>query len=267
MIPKKIHYCWFGGKPLPEEYKKNIESWKKHMPDYEIIRWDETNYDINKNPYTKYTYENKKWAFLTDYARLDIIYNNGGLYFDTDVEVIKSFDDLLNNKAFMGVECGGYVATGLGFGAEKGHHALKMNMDCYTQLKVEKDGSITLINCPLVTTKLFNKYGLNDKNTIHNVLDVAIYPTEYFCPMDYKTGVINITQNTYSIHKYSYSWGSYIDKQWVKYNQLKHKHFMLRILYPLVCLFYFYPVKIINNIINKGLIKTLSRIIKGGRQN
>ena len=103
MIPKKIHYCWFGGNPLPEDVKRYIESWKKYCPDYDLIRWDESNYDVHKNAYVELAYQNKKWAFLTDYARLDIIYEHGGIYLDADVELIHSLDDLLQNSCYMGM--------------------------------------------------------------------------------------------------------------------------------------------------------------------
>ena len=103
MIPKKIHYCWFGGNPLPELAIRCIESWKKYCPDYEIIRWDESNYDVTKNKYMYQAYENKRWGFVPDYARLDIIYNYGGIYLDTDVELLNSLDDLLDQKCFLGI--------------------------------------------------------------------------------------------------------------------------------------------------------------------
>ena len=109
MIPKKIHYCWFGRGEKPKLAKKCIESWKKYCPDYEIVEWNEDNFDINQNEYTKYCYNNKKFAFLSDYARLMVVYKEGGIYFDTDVEVVRSFDDLLNNKAFVGFETDEYV--------------------------------------------------------------------------------------------------------------------------------------------------------------
>ena len=124
MIPKIIHYCWFGGESLPESAIKCINSWKKFCPDYEIIRWDESNYDVTKNVYMKEAYEAKKWGFVPDYARLDIVYNYGGIYMDTDVELLKPLDDLLGCNAYMGVEKPGIVALGLGFGAEKGNSVI-----------------------------------------------------------------------------------------------------------------------------------------------
>ena len=131
MIPKKIHYCWFGRGEKPALAKKCIASWKKYCPDYEIIEWNEDNFDINYNAYTKYCYENKKWAFLSDYVRLLVVYEHGGIYYDTDVEALKSFDDLLTYKAYFGFENEEHINTGIGFGAEKEHTVLKSMLEMY----------------------------------------------------------------------------------------------------------------------------------------
>lgn len=165
MIPKKIHYCWFGGNPLPEDVKRYIESWKKYCPDYDLIRWDESNYDVHKNAYVELAYQNKKWAFLTDYARLDIIYEHGGIYLDADVELIHSLDDLLQNSCYMGMEQVGTVATGLGFGAEPKHPFLRENMRPYEEQSfVQEDGTFKPPICVRVTTKLLKDQGLRDEN-------------------------------------------------------------------------------------------------------
>mgnify|MGYP001780597132 FL=1 len=118
MIPKKIHYCWFGRGIKPELARKCIQSWEKYCPDYEIIEWNEDNFDINQYPYLRWCYENRKWAFLSDFARLLVVYQNGGIYFDTDVELIRTPDELLMCNAFYGFENDENIATGLGFGAE-----------------------------------------------------------------------------------------------------------------------------------------------------
>ena len=168
-IPKIIHYCWFGGNPLPELAIKCIESWKKYLPDYEIIKWDESNYDVTKCKYIEEAYKNKKWAFVTDYARLDIIYNYGGLYFDTDVEVIKSFDDLLNNQLFMGFESKDYVATGLCIGAIKNNEFIRKNMEEYHKLNFYKEnGEFNLVPCPIITTNLLKSMNFLMNNTLQN---------------------------------------------------------------------------------------------------
>ena len=120
MIPKIIHYCWFGGNPLPMDVKKCIESWKEKCPDYEIKCWDESNFDVNAHPFTKAAYEAKAWAFVSDYARLRVVYDNGGIYLDTDVELLKNIDFLLPYEGYIGVQQAGcYCTTGLGFGAIK----------------------------------------------------------------------------------------------------------------------------------------------------
>lgn len=153
MIPKKIHYCWFGGNPLPEDVKRYIESWKKYCPDYELIRWDESNYDVHKNTYVELAYQNKKWAFLTDYARLDTIYEHGGIYLDADVELVHGLDDLLQNNCYMGMEQVGTVNTGLGFGAEPKHPFLRENMKPYEEQNfIQEDGTFKPPICVRITT-------------------------------------------------------------------------------------------------------------------
>lgn len=209
MIPKVIHYCWFGGNELPKEAKKCIDSWKKYCPDYEIIEWNESNYDLNKNDYVKYCYENKKWAFLTDYVRLDIIYENGGIYLDTDVELVKSLDDLLNNKCYIGMEQVGTVNTGQGFGATAHNSFVKENKEYYEQNEfLNDDGSFKREICVPITTGILIKRGLQPKDVIQRLNDVTVYPIEYFCPKELGTNKINITKNTYSIHHFESSWKS-----------------------------------------------------------
>ncbi len=209
MIPKKIHYCWFGGKELPEEAKRCIASWKKYCPDYEIIEWNEKNYDVLKNPYVKYTYENKKYAFLTDYVRLDIIYNEGGIYLDTDVELVKPLDDLLNCEGYIGMEQVGTINTGQGFGAIKGHPFIKANRDFYEKHNFFNDkGEFEKIICVKISTDILLNKGLKKENVRQKVFDMEIYPVEYFCPKVMGTNKINLTENTYSIHHFESSWKS-----------------------------------------------------------
>ena len=258
MIPKVIHYCWFGGNPLPEEAKKCIKSWKKYCPEYKIIEWNESNYDYKKNEYTKTMYEQKKWAHLSDYVRLDVVYNNGGIYLDTDVEVLKPLDPLLSNKAFMGVETGNLINTGLGFGAVKKHPTIRLNMDLYNCIDLKEVlENIEIINCPYITTNLFKNNGWIYDNKVLNILDTTIYPIEYFCPMNYKTGDVNITKNTFSIHKYNRSWGNKLDNQLFKMKQLYSQHRLLILLKPVLNIFYFIPGSIIYKIKRIGFLNTL----------
>lgn len=209
MIPKVIHYCWFGGNPLPESAIKCIESWKKHCPDYEIVQWNETNYDITKNRYMHEAYECKKWGFVPDYARLDIIYEHGGIYLDTDVEIIKSFDDLLGHSVFCGVEQESrFVALGLGFGAEKHNQTIKKLRDQYDRISFLKDGQPDLTPAPRINTAVLEEMGYKFQPGVFTCGDVVIYSSEYFCPQNFITGKTDITENTYSIHHYDASWYS-----------------------------------------------------------
>lgn len=208
MIPKTIHYCWFGGNPLPESVRKCIESWRKHCPDYEIIQWDESNYDVKTIPYVEQAYEHKKYAFVSDYARLEAIYNYGGIYLDTDVELIKSLDSLLTETCFMGLEKAGSVNTGIGFGSVAYHPILKENMQAYTDKQFVQNNKINPIICVEITSELLMTYGLTNENKIHHLGSITIYPTEFFCPLDMETDQLNVTNNTYSIHHYDSSWYS-----------------------------------------------------------
>lgn len=208
MIPKKIHYCWFGGNEKPKSVIKCIESWKHYCPDYDIIEWNESNFDIKAHPFISQAYDAKKWAFISDYARLYIVYNNGGIYLDTDVELVKNLDPLLSSDMYIGFEGGEYVNTGSGFGAVKGHAFLLENMKAYdTEHIMDENGKFVGISCPVYTTNLLKKGGLIDDNgTVQSVCGVTVYPSDYFCPYDYTTGVMKMTDNTYSIHMYSMTW-------------------------------------------------------------
>ena len=205
MIPKKIHYCWFGRGEKPKLAQKCIASWKQYCPDYEIIEWNEDNFDVFQNGYTKYCYENQKWAFLSDYARLVIVYEQGGIYFDTDVEVIRSFDPLLSKKAFFGFENNQHVASGLGFGAEPGNQVVAAMLKKYEPLL---DGEHGTIGCPILNTEALVDIGLELNGEMQNLEDVIIYPADYFNPYDDPTGRLNKTSNTYSIHWYAKTWMS-----------------------------------------------------------
>lgn len=203
MIPKKIHYCWFGRGEKPKLAQKCIASWRKYMPDYEIIEWNEDNFDVNYNAYTKMCYEEKKYAFLTDYLRLVIIEEQGGIYFDTDVEAVRSFDDLLAYPAFAGFENDTHIATGLGFGAEPHNPVIQQMLKEYDQLL---DGQHGTVGCPILNTEAMLKFGLMLNGEKQNLGQIVAYPEDYFNPMNSATGVITRTPNTHSIHRYSMSW-------------------------------------------------------------
>lgn len=207
-IPKVINYCWFGKGQLPPKAIDCINSWKKYCPDYTIVRWDESNFDVNKYDFTREAYEKKKWAFVTDVARLDIIYNNGGIYLDTDVEIIKNIDDILDNELFIGFENSEYANTGLGFGAIQGNKLVKKNLDVYKEISFNDCNCISKIACPIITSKVLIEKGFKMNGKLQTLNGCTIYPVEYFCPMNYDTGKIKITENTYSIHHYTASWKS-----------------------------------------------------------
>ncbi|MEG1947704.1 MAG: glycosyltransferase [Lachnospiraceae bacterium] len=207
MIPRKIHYCWFGNSPLPEKDQKCIESWKKYCPDYEIVEWNEQNYDINQCIYMKEAYHNRKWGFVPDYARYDIIYREGGIYLDTDVEIIRNIDELLKYEGFMGFESDKYVAAGLGFGAEAGNKVLKEMRDAYHQISfVREDGSLNLKPSPQYTTESLQKMGLRADGSSQQINGMKIFSSEYLAPLCYANNKLKITKNTYSIHWYHASW-------------------------------------------------------------
>ncbi len=205
MIPKKIHYCWFGKKEKTQLTKRCIASWKKHCPDYEIIEWNEENFNIDLNPYTRMCYQQKKYAFLSDYVRLLVVEKHGGIYFDTDVEVLKALDPLLNTDAFFGFEDRLHINTGIGFGAESGNCMVKQMIREYDELLDGKKGTR---GCPILNTRALQKYGLLLNGNYQVLKGAEIYPRDYFNPYDDPTGVINKTENTYSIHWFAKSWMS-----------------------------------------------------------
>ena len=215
MIPKIIHYCWFGRNPLPESAQKCIASWRRYLPDFDIIEWNEDNFDVNSIPYTSQAYKAKKYAFVSDYARFKILYEQGGLYFDTDVEVIKPFDSILANGPFMGFEVDpnparpyGAVAAGLGIGAEKGMSLYRAILDYYRTLDfIHPDGSFNMTDAVVnITTRELVKRGLQDMPGIQTVADTIIYPADFFNPLEDATGRLRITANTHSIHWFTKTW-------------------------------------------------------------
>lgn len=209
MIPKTIHYCWFGRNPKPKLAKRCMRSWKKYCPDYTIIEWNEDNYDISSAPlYVRQAYEAKKWAFVTDYVRLDVIYKNGGIYLDTDVELLRNLDCFLSNKVYFGLESAQYVNTGLGFGAEKGSPILAEMMADYQDIPfILPDGSYDQVTCPKRNTAILLRQGFEQKNEEQMIKEgIHIYPSEFFSPITCNDGNFIKTQNTYSIHHYAASW-------------------------------------------------------------
>lgn len=207
MIPKVIHYCWFGGKPLPKLAEKCIASWKKYCPDYEIKEWNESNFDVNCTDFSKEAFEAKNWAFVSDVARLKVIYEEGGIYLDTDVELVRSLDDLLENRCFLGEETSGVIGTGLGYGAEKGNVIVGEMLQQYGGHYLLGKGIYDDVPSPKKNTAPLFKYGYRScDNRIWECEHATVYPPEYFCPLTRESGVLEITQNTYSIHHFSALW-------------------------------------------------------------
>lgn len=213
MIPKVIHYCWFGGAALSDKETACIDSWKKFLPDYEIRRWDESNFNVSANRYAKEAYDRKKWAFVSDYARFKILYEYGGLYFDTDVELIKPIDDIIEKGAFFGLErtnnasCYNAIAPGLGMGAEKGNAIYREILDYFEKASfINPDGSDNTTTIVHTVTEIFSRHGFSSSENIQVIHDIYLYPPEYFAPMEYYTGDLFITENTRSIHHYAASW-------------------------------------------------------------
>lgn len=206
MIPKIIHYCWFGGNPLPDVALKCIDSWKKFCPDYKIIEWNERNFNVNSNDYIKEAYKAKKYAFVADFARFEILLQYGGIYLDTDVEIIKPIDDFLEKPIFFGREEIDRVNPGLIFGCEAQDKFIAQMVDFYKGLQFVFDDKRKIKTIVDYTTDRLISKGWIPEGQIQVVDGIVVYPVDYFCPKSYNTGVLNIGENTYTIHHYDGSW-------------------------------------------------------------
>ena len=206
MIPKKIHYCWFGGKEKPKSVLEYIDTWKKFLPDYEIKEWNEKNFDVNKYSYTKEAYYAKKYAFVSDVARLYALVNEGGIYFDTDIRVLKSFpDSLLSNKAFTSFEHDVYVSTGV-LAAEPNNPIFVEFLDSYARCSFFYHFKFNLTTNVINFTSLLISKGLCPNNCKQNLGNITIYPQVYFCANDSKTGLRYNNTETYTIHEFNGTW-------------------------------------------------------------
>ncbi|WP_026503796.1 glycosyltransferase family 32 protein [Butyrivibrio sp. NC3005] len=207
IIPKKLHYMWLGKKEMPENLKLCIESWRKYCPDYEIIEWNEDNYDFNKHPYMREAYSAGAYGFVPDYARLDILFNEGGIYLDTDVELKRNIDPLLFQDAFCGVEKWQVINFGGCSGAVKGNKAIRRFLYARENLHfIDKDGKQNRNTCGFYDTKVAIDMGYKLDGTTQNVQGMNIYASDYFQPYDYMSGNINITDHTYSVHWFNGGW-------------------------------------------------------------
>lgn len=208
-VPKVIHYCWFGKGEMPALAKKCIKSWKKYCPDYKIVCHNEDNFDITQNRYAREAYDAKKWAFVSDYVRLKVLYDEGGIYLDTDVELIKPLDKLIEDGGYMGFDDNGSVSTGLGFACEKGNELIGRILADYDDIPfILPDGSYDITPCPDRNTLVMKRLGLDteSKDNEQVFMGLRFLPEEYLCPMKYYTGKKIITKNTYSIHHFCASW-------------------------------------------------------------
>lgn len=218
-IPKIIHYCWFGGAEKNALTLRCIDSWERYAPDCEIVEWNENTFDVTKNDYMRQAYEAKRWSFVSDYARLDIVYEYGGVYLDTDVELIKPIDELLNGSGFIGFEQKDSqmrfsINTGGGFGAAKNDSTIRAMRDYYASIPfLRPDGSENLQPCPLYNTEAMLPLGLKCDNTLQQIGSITVYPYEYFCPVNWKTHQCITTENTFSIHHFDASWLSEQEKK------------------------------------------------------
>ena len=232
MIPRIIHYCWFGGNPLPKSAQRCIASWRKFMPDCEIHEWNEQNFDVNAHPYTRAAYAAGKYAFVSDFARYKILEEWGGIYFDTDVEMVASIDDLLKLGAFMGLEDAQppTVSSGLVMAVEAHHPILQEMLDFYDAQA--KDDSTAMLDTGIVVsgmTEIFIRHGFVRENRYQEVAGVALYPSEYFDPMDNATGRIKQTPNTRTIHRYDRTWSAQ-KPLYIWLSRLWHRSWLYRLI-------------------------------------
>ena len=209
MIPRVIHYCWFGGAPIPEEYRRYIDSWKKYLPDFKIVCHDESNFPLDCD-YVRQAHMSGKWAFVSDYARIKIIYEQGGIYLDTDVELVRPLLPIVERGGFMAIEkklddVG--VNLGLGFGAEAKNPVLYECLCQYTNSQfVDSHGRCDLTTVVTRVTDVLKRHGFVCADRFQRVADITIYPSEFFDPIDCVTGKKRIGADTHAIHHYSASW-------------------------------------------------------------
>lgn len=207
LIPKKIHYMWLGGTEIPDGLQQCIESWKRFCPDYEIIRWDESNYDVHKNQFIADAYVNGKFGMVPDYARLEILYEHGGIYFDTDVELKKNIDDLLYQEAFCSVEKWQVLNWGGCSGAVKGHPSLVPFLEKWAKRSlIREDGSLDSISSGLIDTSVALRAGYRINGLNQTINGLNIYSYDYFHPYDYMSGKLDMTNDTFSIHHFHGGW-------------------------------------------------------------
>ena len=252
-IPKVIHYCWFGPDPLPDSARKYIRSWRRYCPDYRIVEWNERNFNTDCNAYCREMVRRKKWAFLTDYIRLWVIYEHGGIYLDTDVQLLRSLEPLRERGPYMGFENTGRVATGLGFAAEAGNPLILENLQYYEQM----EDFDNVPSCPFITTEVLRRHGLSDRtDCIQCIEGLYIYPEEYLCPKNERTGLITVTEHTYSIHQFDASWfePEWKQSQQKRWKEARRKHILQT------------PNRLLIRILGQKRYGKLKRLLRIGRK-
>lgn len=222
-IPRKIHYCWFGGKEIPDFLKECMDSWYRHCPGYEVVRWDENTFDVNKYEYTRQAAEHGRWGFVSDVARLDILYQHGGIYMDTDVKLLKPLDHLLHQKGFVGVEQWGNINSGGGIGAVPHHPMIREMLDYRLKFPfVMSDGSLNLETNGLYETMPFIRHGMRIDNTLQIINGMTVYPSAVFHPYDYMSCEERVDDSTVSIHYFHGGWMDESDRRNREMTQKKY---------------------------------------------
>ncbi|MBT1161017.1 MULTISPECIES: glycosyltransferase family 32 protein [Bifidobacterium] len=257
-IPKVIHYCWFGNNPLPEDAKRCIESWKEYCPDFEIKKWDESNFDINSIPYVQEAYAAKKWAFVTDYVRLWVIEKEGGVYLDTDVELIASLDQILEGVGCVVCEeVPGRINTGVGFAATPHHPVVKAMLDEYSEAHfLLGNGSYDLTACPIRNTRGLVKQFYDGHAGLIPQSDCRVLSSDFMSPINAETGECKITVNTVSIHHFSGSWKDDSEKE------LYAKKMKLQKNFGLVGTYIYYGYALFHEIKHRGLISAIKQAMQ-----
>ena len=252
MIPKIIHYCWFGGSELPDLAKNCIESWKKYCPKYEIIEWNENNIDLTACPYIEEAYSQKKWAFVSDFVRLYVLVNYGGIYLDTDVEIIKNLDCFLNQEAFTGLQTIDSISTGL-LACQKNDKAFtEILNEYYGRSFINNNGEMNETTNVEYITSYFVKHGMKFMDDLQKVNGVNIYPYDYFCAKTWNTGKLYVTPNTYAIHYFSASWLSLEKQKNLKMKYYCYEHFgIFASLFYKIYFYALHPKNILLKIISK----------------
>lgn len=215
MIPKIIHYCWLSGDPYPSDLQRCMKTWKEKLPDYEFMLWDTKRFNLDSSLWVKQAFENKKYAFAADYIRVYALYYYGGIYLDTDIEVLKSYNPLLHLKVMLGLDHTSNSCEVATWGVEKGAGYLKKVLDFYDKRSfVKEDGTFELTPMPGIVLGILKENGyelvpvksIDEAGKVEGEMRIPVFPREWFCPLDWYTFKLHLTKDTYSIHRYKGGW-------------------------------------------------------------